>query len=79
VRFVNAGSVGLPYEGDGAARWLWIVDGEPELRHTTYDAAGARARMLQAGWPDERFVAAALIDPVDPMIATRIFEERARG
>jgi predicted phosphodiesterase len=21
VRFVNAGSVGLPYEGDGAARW----------------------------------------------------------
>src|SRR4051794_40972616 len=22
VRFVNAGSVGLPYEGDGAARWL---------------------------------------------------------
>ena len=32
VRFVNAGSVGLPYEGDGAARWLWIADGEPELR-----------------------------------------------
>src|SRR6185437_15232752 len=24
VRFVNAGSVGLPYEGDGAARWLWV-------------------------------------------------------
>src|SRR4051795_7166618 len=23
VRFVNAGSVGLPYEGDGDARWLW--------------------------------------------------------
>ena len=34
VRFVNAGSVGLPYEGDGDARWLWIEDGVPELRRT---------------------------------------------
>jgi predicted phosphodiesterase len=34
ARFVNAGSVGLPYEGDGAARWLWVADGEPELRST---------------------------------------------
>ena len=32
VRFINAGSVGLPYEGDGGARWLWIEDGVPELR-----------------------------------------------
>jgi predicted phosphodiesterase len=79
VRFVNAGSVGLPYEGDGTARWLWIVDGEPELRHTAYDAAGAGARMLQTGWPDERSVGAALIDPVDPIVVTRIFEERARS
>ena len=54
VRFVNAGSVGLPYEGDGAARWLWVADGEPELRHTAYDAARAGARILAAGWPDER-------------------------
>jgi predicted phosphodiesterase len=77
VRFVNAGSVGLPYEGDGAARWLWIVDGDPQLRHTAYDAARAGARMLRAGWPDERSVGAALIDPVDPMVVTRIFEEQA--
>ena len=26
VRFVNAGSVGLPYEGDSASRWAWIAD-----------------------------------------------------
>ena len=32
VRYVNAGSVGLPYEGDGAARWLWVADGEPAFR-----------------------------------------------
>jgi putative phosphoesterase len=79
VRFVNAGSVGLPYAGDGSARWLWIADGEPELRETAYDAAGAGERMLAAGWPDERSVRAALVDPVEAITVTRIFEELARG
>jgi predicted phosphodiesterase len=42
VRFINAGSVGMPYEGDGAARWLWVADGVPELRSTTRpERAGA--------------------------------------
>jgi hypothetical protein len=74
VRFVNAGSVGLPYEGDGAARWLWIADGVPELRQTVYEAAATGARFLVAGWPDERSVNAALIEPVEPIVVTRIFE-----
>jgi hypothetical protein len=46
VRFLNAGSVGLPDEGDGAARWLWVADGRAELQRTPDDAAGARRRML---------------------------------
>jgi predicted phosphodiesterase len=76
VRFVNAGSVGLPYEGDGAARWLWVADGVPEARQTAYDAAAAGRRLLEeAGWPDERSIGAALIDPVEPMVVTRIFED----
>ena len=79
VRFINAGSVGLPYEGDGAARWLWVADGEPESRHTAYDAARAGARMLDAGWPDERSVNAALVEPVEPSVVTGIFEDLTRG
>ena len=79
VRFINAGSVGLPYEGDGAARWLWLADGEPELRRTPYDAAAAGRRMLEAGWPDGRSVGGALTDPVEPMVVTEIFEQFARG
>jgi predicted phosphodiesterase len=75
VRFINAGSVGLPYEGgNGAACWLSVADGIPELCQTAYDAAGAGARMLAGGWPDERSVGAALIAPVDAIVVTRIFE-----
>ena len=79
VRFLNAGSVGLPYEGDGAARWVWVADGEPELRRTPYDTAAAGRRMLEAGWPDARSIGGALTEPVEPMVVTEIFESFARG
>jgi diadenosine tetraphosphatase ApaH/serine/threonine PP2A family protein phosphatase len=79
VRFVNAGSVGLPYEGDAAARWLWLADGLPELRHTGYDAGAAGARILAAGWPDEGSVTGALVEPVEAIEVTRIFEGLATG
>ncbi len=74
VRFINAGSVGLPYEGDHAARWAWISDGIADLRRTEYDGASAGRRMLAAGWPDQRSIEAALIEPVDPMFVTKLFE-----
>jgi predicted phosphodiesterase len=77
IRFINAGSVGLPYEGDSAARWLWVADGVPELRETQYDGAAAGRRILAAGWPDELSVNAALISPLPAIEITRLFEERA--
>jgi predicted phosphodiesterase len=79
VRFVNAGSIGLPYEGDGDARWLWIEDGVPELRRTAYDAAGAGRRMHEACAALGDSVNASLIEPVEAMVVTRMFEERAGG
>jgi predicted phosphodiesterase len=77
VRFINAGSVGLPYEGDGDARWLWIEDGTPELRRTVYDSAGAGRRMRNTCPPVADSVVAALIEPVEALVVTRMFEERA--
>jgi predicted phosphodiesterase len=77
VRFINAGSVGLPYEGDGDARWLWIDDGVPELRRTAYDHLAAGTRMLDTGYPDADSIAGSLIEPVDAIVVTRFFEEQA--
>ncbi|WP_445152510.1 metallophosphoesterase family protein [Baekduia sp. Peel2402] len=77
VRFVNAGSVGLPYEGDpGDARWLWIEDGVPHLRRTAYDAIGAGQRLLDGGDLDDS-LHASLIAPVPAIEVTELFEARA--
>jgi len=55
------------------------LDGVLYCHATEYDAAGAGARMLAAGWPDERSVGGALTDPVEPLVVTRIFEDLARS
>ncbi len=74
VRYVNAGSVGMPYEGDGRARWALVVDGEPTLYATDYEHRATGERILAAGWPDERSIRASLVDPVDPAEITSFFE-----
>jgi diadenosine tetraphosphatase ApaH/serine/threonine PP2A family protein phosphatase len=50
VRVVNAGSVGMPFRGAGAY-WL-LIDGEPQLRQTGYDAAPAAARISATSYPE---------------------------
>jgi predicted phosphodiesterase len=79
VRFVNAGSVGLPYEGSGDACWLWIDSGVPGLRRTAYDAAAAGRRMRDACAVLADSVTASMIEPVEAMVVTRMFEEQARS
>ena len=50
-----------------------VIAGLTHQQH--YRRAAAGRRMLEeAGWPDEHSIGAALIDPVDPMVVTRIFE-----
>lgn len=38
-----------------------------------------RARILAAGWPDERCIGGALTHPVEPIVVTRRFEDLARS
>ena len=55
-RFVNAGSVGMPYEGEVAAFWA-IVGDDVEFRKTPFDVERAIAEIRASGWPEgEEFV-----------------------
>ena len=49
-RFVNAGSIGMPYEDRPGAYWA-IVGDTVELRRTDYDFAAAAEAIRSSGWP----------------------------
>ena len=53
VRVVNAGSVGMPYEGEVAAFWRAVEDGEPSFRQD-----GVRRRARRRRHPRERLAGA---------------------
>ena len=49
-RYVNAGSVGMPYEGEVAAFWAVIGD-DAEFRRTAFDVERAVAETRRSEWP----------------------------
>ena len=51
VRFVNAGSVGLPYEGELAAFWALVDDGEIELKKTSLEVDRVADAFRRSDWP----------------------------
>ncbi|HEX4527574.1 MAG TPA: metallophosphoesterase family protein [Gaiellaceae bacterium] len=51
LRVVNAGSVGMPYEGEVAAFWTLLEDGEPSFRRTPFDVDLAVAATRRSAWP----------------------------
>ena len=51
VRIVNAGSIGMPYEGEVAAFWALIEDGEPTFRKSRFDVERAIAALEASDWP----------------------------
>jgi diadenosine tetraphosphatase ApaH/serine/threonine PP2A family protein phosphatase len=51
LRIVNAGSVGMPYEGEVAAFWTLVEDGEPSFRRTRIDVERAVAETRASAWP----------------------------
>jgi len=76
--YVNAGSVGLPYEGRPGAFWALVVDRVPELRATAYDVDAAARELRATGFPDaDGMVAECLLSPVDPAWVTAFFEHGA--
>ena len=77
-RVVNAGSVGMPYQGEAAAFWLLVGDGEPHARRTDYDVDAAMAQIRATAFPDvDDVMRKSLLEPVDPAWIARFLEDRA--
>jgi predicted phosphodiesterase len=75
-RVVNAGSVGMPYEGRPGAFWA-LLGPEVEHRVTPYELDAALPRLRATGYPDlDELLASSLLEPADPDEVSRHFEER---
>ena len=72
-RFVNAGSVGMPYEGRRGAFWA-LLGPDVELRCTSYDVEAAVEQLLATGYPDAEQYAGWLLEPEDPAEVSAYFE-----
>ena len=80
TRVVNAGSVGMPYEGSPEARWAVLGLGGIELISTPYDAEAALEACRRTGFPlVEQWLEPALLGRVTAEEATESFEQRRRG
>ena len=77
IRLVNAGSVGMPYEGRSGAFWA-LVDGlEVELRRTPYAVEAAVVAIRSSGYPGLEDMCSWLLDPKDPDEVSAYFESIA--
>jgi putative phosphoesterase len=77
IRFANAGSVGMPYEGRTGAFWGLVDGDEIELRHTAYAVDAAVAAIRASDYADEHGLVSALLDPKDPDEVSAYFESLA--
>jgi putative phosphoesterase len=78
-RIVNAGSVGMPYEGRPGAYWALLGPGV-ELRRTEYDVVAAEATLRALGYPGiEEAVEALFASPPTADEAAEHFERQALG
>ena len=76
-RFVNAGSVGMPYEDRPGAYWA-ILDEDVELRRTDYDLAAAAEAIRASGWPiAQEFAAENVLQVPSREEAATLFERMA--
>ena len=75
VRFVNAGSVGMPYEDEVAAFWALLEGDHVEFRKTPFDVERAAAEIGASAWPGaQEFVAENLLVAPSRAEATQLFE-----
>jgi putative phosphoesterase len=76
-RVVNAGSVGMPYQGEPVgAFWLLLGPGV-EFRRSEYDLQHAVGEFRAIGYPGTEDLAESLLEPPDPEWVADFFERQA--
>jgi predicted phosphodiesterase len=76
-RVVNAGSVGMPYQGEPVgAFWLLLGPGI-EFRRSEYDLQHAVSEFRAIGYPGTEDMAESLLQPPDPGWVAAFFERQA--
>jgi putative phosphoesterase len=65
IRSLNAGSVGLPYEGRQGAYWA-LLGPDVELRRTEYDVDAAVERFQASGQPNVEQIVEMMLEPPEP-------------
>jgi putative phosphoesterase len=79
-RVVNAGSVGMPYQGKPVgAFWLLLGADGVSVRRSDYDLGRAVERIRATGYPDAEDMAQILLEPLDPERVADFFEQQAAG
>ncbi len=73
LRVVNAGSVGMPYEGARGAYWA-LLGPDVELRRTSYDVEATVAAIEAMAAPVDDRLLEQLLDTPDPESTTAYFE-----
>jgi putative phosphoesterase len=73
LRIVNAGSVGMAYEGVRGAYWV-LLGPEVDFRRTEYDVEACVAAVQVMGVPVPEQLLGQLLDPPDPIATTEYFE-----
>jgi predicted phosphodiesterase len=75
LRVVNAGSVGMPYEGQQGAFWA-LLGRDVDMRRTHYDVEAAARAIREAGGAVNEQQASYLVEPPDPDEVSAFFESR---
>ena len=75
-RVINAGSVGMPYEGRPGAYWA-LLGPEVEFRRTDYDLDAAAAAIRATSYPDPEEKIETLTNPPSAQEVAEFFEQRA--
>jgi putative phosphoesterase len=65
IRSLNAGSVGLPYEGKRGAYWA-LMGPDVELRRTEYDVDATVERYRASGQPNVEQIVEMMLEPPEP-------------